>query len=158
MQSDRIIRMGHRLPRRREKRKIRLLAVEHEIEMLRLQVAVAGHERQFGVDLAREHEVTGARSPEIQKIERQVRVAAQAVTASLPGDELRDHVHAARERKTAKIWLEPVQLEHNDGFAQNELNKLLAVVRDHQAVLLRAWHDFFGTDYGTGAGGKGSGH
>jgi hypothetical protein len=68
------------------------------------------------------------------------------------------HVHAARERKTAKIWLEPVQLEHNDGFAQNELNKLLAVVRDHQAALLRAWHDFFGTGHGTGAGGKNSGH
>jgi hypothetical protein len=50
---------------------------------------------------------------------------------------------------------EPELFKAVDGWL---LNELLVVVRGHQAVLLRAWHDFFGTGHGTGAGGKGSGH
>jgi hypothetical protein len=39
------------------------------------------------------------------------------------------HVHVARDRKTAKFWLESVGLEYNLGFAANELNKISALVR-----------------------------
>ena len=53
------------------------------------------------------------------------------------------HVHATCERKAAKFWLEPVQLEYNRGFAANELNKIAALVREHQAELLKAWHGYF---------------
>jgi hypothetical protein len=53
------------------------------------------------------------------------------------------HVHVSRERKAAKYWLEPVQLEYNRGFAPNELDKISALVREHQALLLKAWHDYF---------------
>jgi hypothetical protein len=52
-------------------------------------------------------------------------------------------VHVSRERKTAKIWLEPVRLESNRGFAQNELNRITALAVEHQVALVRAWHDFF---------------
>jgi hypothetical protein len=31
------------------------------------------------------------------------------------------------------------------GFPQNELNKIQALVQEHQVALLKAWHDFFGT-------------
>lgn len=53
------------------------------------------------------------------------------------------HVHVSRERKEAKFWLEPVRLEFNRGFAQNEVNKIEALVQQHQTALLKAWHDFF---------------
>ena len=39
------------------------------------------------------------------------------------------HVHVTRDRKTAKLWLQPVRLEYNLGFAPNESNKILALVQ-----------------------------
>jgi hypothetical protein len=53
------------------------------------------------------------------------------------------HVHVARERKTAKFWLEPVRLEYNRGFAGTELNKVEALVQQHETELVQAWHDYF---------------
>jgi hypothetical protein len=43
-----------------------------------------------------------------------------------------------------------VQLEFNRGFAQNELSKIEGLVREHQAALLKAWHDFFKSGNGNG--------
>jgi hypothetical protein len=56
----------------------------------------------------------------------------------------------ARDRKTAKFWLQPVRLEYNLGFAPSELNK--ALVQEHQAELVKAWHD----DFKSGNGNRGS--
>jgi hypothetical protein len=53
------------------------------------------------------------------------------------------HVHVTRERKAAKFWLGPVRLEYNHGFAPTELNKIEGIVRDHEAQLQQAWHDYF---------------
>ena len=68
------------------------------------------------------------------------------------------HVHVARERKVAKFWLQPVRLAYNRGFAQNELNKIAALVQEHQAELLKAWHDYFKSGNGNGGGQAGQGH
>jgi hypothetical protein len=40
-------------------------------------------------------------------------------------------VHVARERKAAKFWIDPVRLEYNHGFAQAELARVSALVRQH---------------------------
>jgi hypothetical protein len=53
------------------------------------------------------------------------------------------HVHVARERKAAKFWMQPVQLEYNRGFAATELNKVEALVRQHEPELVQAWNDYF---------------
>ena len=53
------------------------------------------------------------------------------------------HVHVERERKTAKFWLTPVRLQYNDGFATTELNKIETLVHEHEAELIKAWHDYF---------------
>ena len=53
------------------------------------------------------------------------------------------HVHVARERKSAKFWLEPVRLDYNHGFASIELGKVEALVRSHKSELVEAWHEFF---------------
>jgi hypothetical protein len=53
------------------------------------------------------------------------------------------HVHVERETKRAKFWLEPVELESNDGFRAPELARIAALVEEHREELLRAWYDFF---------------
>jgi hypothetical protein len=62
------------------------------------------------------------------------------------------HVHVGRDRKTAKFWLEPVRVEYNMGFAPTELNKLAALVQEHQAKLVRAWHEYFKRGNGSRGG------
>ena len=53
------------------------------------------------------------------------------------------HVHVAREKKAAKMWLDPIRLAYNRGFTDNELSKVTALVNEHQASLVKAWHGFF---------------
>lgn len=55
------------------------------------------------------------------------------------------HVHVRRDRNRAKFWLDPVRLATNKGFSQHELNRIKRIVEDHEAELLEAWHDYFGT-------------
>ncbi len=47
-------------------------------------------------------------------------------------EEVRMHVHVFKEYCEAKIWLEPdVELAHNDGFAEHELNKIIKLVEEN---------------------------
>jgi hypothetical protein len=55
------------------------------------------------------------------------------------------HVHVRGGGKDAKIWLEPaVVLVDSYGFNSGELRRILGVVQENRAALLRAWHDHFG--------------
>jgi len=58
------------------------------------------------------------------------------------------HVHVAREDKTAKFWLSPSRVEYNYGFTLKELGRIQRLVQEHEAELLKAWHEYF-----TGGGG-----
>jgi hypothetical protein len=53
------------------------------------------------------------------------------------------HVHVVRDEKTAKFWLSPVRQAYNCGFAANELTRIAHLVREHEAELLKAWHEYF---------------
>lgn len=53
------------------------------------------------------------------------------------------HVHVARADKTAKLWLSPVRRAYNYGFGATELNRIERLVREHEAELVKAWHDYF---------------
>ena len=55
------------------------------------------------------------------------------------------HVHVDRGGASAKVWLEPVALASNTGFAAHELGAILRLVRERRVELLEAWHGFFGT-------------
>jgi hypothetical protein len=44
------------------------------------------------------------------------------------------------------------------GFAQNELNKIGALVQEHRALLLKAWHAYFKSGNGNTDGQAGPGH
>ncbi len=54
------------------------------------------------------------------------------------------HVHVDRDQRLAKFWLSPVRVASNHGFTPNELNRIAPIVREHEAALLKAWHDYFG--------------
>lgn len=54
------------------------------------------------------------------------------------------HVHVQRERSQAKFWLRPVAVAANVGFNAQELNRLLRLVDEYEAVFVRAWDEFFG--------------
>jgi hypothetical protein len=41
------------------------------------------------------------------------------------------HVHVDRDQLSAKIWLQPVALARNIGFAAHELNRILRLVEDN---------------------------
>jgi len=54
------------------------------------------------------------------------------------------HVHADRDRETAKFWLEPVRLERSRGFGRVELGRIQALVEGNSDSLVRIWHEYFG--------------
>ena len=54
------------------------------------------------------------------------------------------HVHVEREESEAKFWLDPVRLEWSRGFARMEIRRIEALVGENGALLVRAWHEYFG--------------
>jgi hypothetical protein len=53
------------------------------------------------------------------------------------------HVHVRREKKVAKIWLDPVSIERTGGFKEKELSRILKLVEEHVPLFLEKWHEFF---------------
>ncbi len=53
------------------------------------------------------------------------------------------HIHVKRYRLVAKFWLEPIELAKNLGFANHEINRIERLIREHQVVLIEAWHEYF---------------
>jgi hypothetical protein len=68
------------------------------------------------------------------------------------------HIHVKRDKKLAKFWLAPVREAYNYGFSPRELNRIIAIARDNEPALLKAWHEYFDRDDGTGDGQKGQSH
>ena len=52
-------------------------------------------------------------------------------------------MHVIRDRKAAKFWLNSVRLAYNLGLSPSELSKVEALVRQHEAALIEAWHEYF---------------
>lgn len=55
------------------------------------------------------------------------------------------HIHVQADNKLAKFWLKPVNLANSIGFNAKQLNQLLGLVRENEALFLEAWNDFFNT-------------
>lgn len=54
------------------------------------------------------------------------------------------HIHVDRDERSAKFWLDPVQLARNLGFRARELREIQSVVTENCDELLEAWNGFFG--------------
>ena len=55
------------------------------------------------------------------------------------------HIHVARDRSTAKFWLDPVRLDKSKGFPDRELMRLQKIVHEHEAEFQEKWHEYFGS-------------
>jgi hypothetical protein len=53
------------------------------------------------------------------------------------------HVHVDREKMSAKIWLQPISVAYNLGFSRHELQRILRLIHEHQALCLRKWNEYF---------------
>lgn len=54
------------------------------------------------------------------------------------------HIHVEKADASAKIWLQPIELENNYGFTSREMNQILRIVANNQNVLIQSWYDYFG--------------
>ena len=67
-------------------------------------------------------------------------------------------MHVKRDRKLAKFWLSPARMAYNYGFSETELNRIAGIVRKHERVLSKVWHDYFKRRNGNGDGQERSSH
>ena len=51
------------------------------------------------------------------------------------------HVHVARDRAEAKLWLDPVSVARSQGFRAAELRRIQRITQANQAILLDAWNN-----------------
>ncbi len=56
-----------------------------------------------------------------------------------PNDHTPAHVHVKKAESDARIRLDPVELLHNWGFSNRELQRILEIIQVNQAILLVAW-------------------
>lgn len=50
------------------------------------------------------------------------------------------HVHVRMENRTAKFWLEPVQVARRGGFTPVQLREIERIIKDNRDYLLSVWH------------------
>lgn len=53
------------------------------------------------------------------------------------------HVHVEQGDRTAKFWLDPLELAGSSGFRRHELNRLRELLLQHRPAFRRAWNDHF---------------
>ena len=51
------------------------------------------------------------------------------------------HMHVRKGDGIAKCWLGPVRLAYSEGFKEQELRAILKLLAEHEAELIRAWHE-----------------
>ena len=51
------------------------------------------------------------------------------------------HVHVAHGGKSAKYWLDPIELAKSEGFRAHELNRVRALVIEHCDAFRRKWDE-----------------
>ncbi|MGF9694803.1 DUF4160 domain-containing protein [Rhizobium sp. 0TCS1.26] len=54
------------------------------------------------------------------------------------------HVHARKDRKELKLWLDPVRVAYNRRVADHEVNAIVGVVNEHRKEFVDAWNRHFG--------------
>ena len=53
------------------------------------------------------------------------------------------HVHVDKAGASVKVWLDPVAVARNVGFAPRELTEVVRLVQQSRSALMEAWREFF---------------
>lgn len=56
------------------------------------------------------------------------------------------HVHVQRENMVCKFWLQPLMLNHNQGFSAHELRRIRKMIESYKDHIMEAWHEHCGKD------------
>jgi len=54
------------------------------------------------------------------------------------------HVHVVKDGKSLKVWLETMAVARNIGYNEREIERVRAVIAEHQNEWIGVWNDFFG--------------
>jgi len=54
------------------------------------------------------------------------------------------HVHVVKDDKSLKVWLQSLEVVRNNGYSEQDVARLLAVIGEHRDDWIGAWNDFFG--------------
>ena len=54
------------------------------------------------------------------------------------------HIHVEQAERTAKYWLDPLELAESHGFRSQELAELRRLVFEHRPLFQERWHEHFG--------------
>ncbi|MGH7541744.1 MAG: DUF4160 domain-containing protein [Gemmatimonadota bacterium] len=49
------------------------------------------------------------------------------------------HIHVDRDDRSAKLWLDPVEVRRNHGFRPPKLRRIFRIVRANRRRLLEPW-------------------
>ena len=55
------------------------------------------------------------------------------------------HVHVFRDDREAKVWLNNLSVEVNDGFSQRELNEIVRIIQANLETIQEKWRGHFGS-------------
>ena len=53
------------------------------------------------------------------------------------------HIHIEKGDATAKIWLQPIEVENNYGFSNREMNQIVKIITENQLNFIQFGHDYF---------------
>jgi hypothetical protein len=53
------------------------------------------------------------------------------------------HVHVESRGKVAKVWINPVRLQHSGGFNRREIVELVRLVDENRELLRSCWDEYF---------------
>lgn len=63
-------------------------------------------------------------------------------------EERRMHIHAIKDDKEAKIWLQPkIEIAHNHGFTQKEINAILKITKEYGKQFKQQYEQHIGKSF-----------
>ena len=54
------------------------------------------------------------------------------------------HIHVSRDDCVAKLWLDPLEFAHIDGFRYHDCNEITHITEMHLDEFIQAWYRIFG--------------
>jgi hypothetical protein len=51
------------------------------------------------------------------------------------------HIHVDREDRSAKFWLQPVEICNNYGFSNQELGRIRSLIIEHCRRIMETWNE-----------------
>ena len=53
------------------------------------------------------------------------------------------HIHIEKGDASAKIWLNPIEVENAYEFSSREMKQILEIITTNRFILINAWNEYF---------------